>query len=296
MDSVLRWAREQRERLTPLMLSSHFDSHGLLSPHEFVEAGDTLVAQNPAWHWASGPASRSKSFLPPGKQFLVIRNCLCSERVSTLEQGVADVLSSAPHPPAPPHHHHSAEEEDWQDVSSESLGDPADEVLVLQSLRLTELGGREEAKAADDDDDDDDDLLDPRVLVDQVSTQAVSSTLSRRYDVHLVYNNAYRVPQVFLFGYDSTGPLSHYASFQDCLSDYVKKTVTVEQHPHLATYMLSIHPCQHGNAMKGLVQEQRAHGHLITHHLYMSYFLKFVNSVVPTIQFDFTSPNSGSRA
>jgi len=285
MDSVLRWAREQRERLTPLMLSSHFDSHGLLAPQEFVEAGDTLVAQNPSWQWASGPASRSKNYLPAHKQFLVIRGCPCSERVSTLEQGVAAVLSSAPSP--------HPEEEDWHDVSSESLGNPTDEVLVLQSLRLTDLGGREETKAAEDDDD----LLDPRVLVDQVSAQAVSSNTCRRYDVHVVYNNSYRVPQVFLFGYDGTGqPLSHYASFQDCLSDYVKKTVTVEQHPHLATYMLSIHPCQHGNAMKGLVHEQRAHGHLVTHHLYLAHFLKFVNCVVPTIQFDFTSPNSGSRA
>lgn len=38
--------------------------------------------------------------------------------------------------------------------------------------------------------------------------------------------------------------------FEDIMQDYAQKTVTIEPHPHTGRPHASIHPCQHGAAMK----------------------------------------------
>ncbi len=40
-----------RETLTPLLASSAFASEGVLTPAEFVAAGDALTRLCPSWHW-----------------------------------------------------------------------------------------------------------------------------------------------------------------------------------------------------------------------------------------------------
>jgi len=58
----------------PVRQSSAFREKGVLTPAEFVLAGDTLVQSCPTWSWEGGDASCSKPFLPPDKQYLVTRN------------------------------------------------------------------------------------------------------------------------------------------------------------------------------------------------------------------------------
>ena len=70
---------------------------------------------------------------------------------------------------------------------------------------------------------------------------------------------------------------------------YAKRTVTMDPHPYLATPHLSIHPCRHGNVMKRILDNLVAGGAVPEITSYLFIFLKFIQSVVPTIEYDFTA-------
>lgn len=112
---------------------------------------------------------------------------------------------------------------------------------------------------------------------------------ARRYDVSIVYDKYYRTPRVFLFGYDENGsPLSPEAIFDDVMTDYANRTVTLESHPHLSRQHASIHPCQHGAAMKRVIEALQECNAVPTVDQYLFIFLKFLQSVIPTIEYDYT--------
>mmetsp|Transcript_5581 Transcript_5581/g.11787 ORF Transcript_5581/g.11787 Transcript_5581/m.11787 type:complete len:353 (+) Transcript_5581:102-1160(+) len=89
MPSLLSNLKSAREYLTPTLKSSAFLTRGVLTPEEFVKAGDELVYKCPTWTWEGGDPSKRKAHLPPDKQFLMTRNVPCTERVSSLENVVA---------------------------------------------------------------------------------------------------------------------------------------------------------------------------------------------------------------
>ena len=71
MARLLAKAKEVREALYPVLQQSAFAERGVLTPDEFVKAGDELVGKCPTWAWESGDASRRKNYLPADKQYLV---------------------------------------------------------------------------------------------------------------------------------------------------------------------------------------------------------------------------------
>lgn len=74
--------------------------------------------------------------------------------------------------------------------------------------------------------------------------------------------------------------------------------MTIETHPHLALSLASIHPCKHAEVMKkiiermgdgksaGLDAEDEESGIRVDQYLII--FLKFMSSVIPTIDYDHT--------
>ncbi|XP_026684896.1 ubiquitin-like-conjugating enzyme ATG3 [Diaphorina citri] len=77
--------------------------------------------------------------------------------------------------------------------------------------------------------------------------------------------------------------------YEDVSQDYAKKTVTMESHPHLpGPPMASIHPCRHAEVMKKIIETVLEGGGELGVHMYLIIFLKFVQSVIPTIEYDFT--------
>jgi ubiquitin-like-conjugating enzyme ATG3 len=93
------------------------------------------------------------------------------------------------------------------------------------------------------------------------------------------------------------------------IQDYANRTVTMDPHPHtgvpqgmihafrvLSHYFIyficpiiaSIHPCQHAAAMLSINRALLESEVTPTVENYLFYFLKFIQSVVPTIEYDYT--------
>lgn len=111
----------------------------------------------------------------------------------------------------------------------------------------------------------------------------------RKYDLSITYDFYTQTPRLWLTGYNENGViLSQDEMFQDIAADYARKTVTMETHPHTGIKQASIHPCNHAKVMKTIIDTiiQNGGQPQVTQSMFV--FLKFISSVVPTIQYDFT--------
>lgn len=90
MPSLISGLKTAREWATPTLKSSAFVARGVLTPDEFIIAGDELVYKCPTWTWEGGEPSKRKKHLPAEKQFLMTRNVPCSSRVRALEDNVVN--------------------------------------------------------------------------------------------------------------------------------------------------------------------------------------------------------------
>ena len=75
----------QRQKQTPRPLSPPPPHPQVLTPEEFVRAGDFLVRACPTWSWEAGDPARARSFLPRGKQYLATRGVPSRRRASAVE-------------------------------------------------------------------------------------------------------------------------------------------------------------------------------------------------------------------
>lgn len=283
---------------------SQFIEKGMLLPDEFVKAGAQLVYKFGTWQWESGEASKRASYLPQDKQYLMTRNVPCKSRVRDLDKT------------------ETREEDDWLVPDIQNTGDGAPEE-IRDVDDLTE----EPVAAASNDDSpggifgvqedfisapteglpDFSDLdaqlaeEDPASATDTpafgasaagyVVAEAPDANIvkTRTYDLTITYDKYYQTPRLWLFGYDESGaPLTPDQVFEDVLSEYKEKTVTVDPHPLTGIPTVSIHPCKHAQVMKKVVQDWQEQGIEPRVDLALFVFLKFISSVVPTINYDFT--------
>lgn len=282
--------------VTPVRTTSAYKTKGVLTPQEFADAGDMLVARCPTWAWATGEPNHAKPYLPPDKQFLITKNVPCQRRVRALGLG-ADVeeLVAAGGDGA------DDDDEAWVATHAGRTQQPAAEVPDLDSvadataspppppsdaaaaaaassssLGLEALGlGLDEAD-------------DPSAL------PASSSNIvrSRTYDLSITYDKYYQCARVWLFGYsEARQPLTQAELLEDISADHALKTVTLESHPHMAGgagLHVSLHPCKHASVMLKLCQELAAAGKECRPDQYLFLFLKFISSVIPTVEYDYT--------
>lgn len=112
---------------------------------------------------------------------------------------------------------------------------------------------------------------------------------TRTYDLNITYDKYYQTPRLWLVGYDENlKPLSINEMYQDISQDHAKKTVTMEMHPHIPTVMASVHPCRHAEVMKKIISTVEDGGRELQVFSYLIIFLKLVQSVIPTLEYDFT--------
>lgn len=270
-----------------------------------LAAGDHLVHHCPTWNWSSGDESKMKSYLPKDKQFLVTKNVPCQQRCKQMEfSGVERIVEDA------------EGEEGWVTHDTEGDDDSNENTaeMTLDNNKIEEMHSENEKRGDDKDDDDEEgetmdmedfeesgmlDNIDPSVaIVKPVEKPVLSSDAAddsvvhtRTYDLHIVYNKYYQTPHLFLTGYDKDANrkiLTVEEMFEDVSQDNAKKTVTMEQHPHLGPSMLAVHPCRHSDLMKKFIQIAEDGGNELSVHSYLIIFLKFVQSVIPTINYDYS--------
>ncbi|KAL9274812.1 Autophagy-related protein [Drosera capensis] len=291
------------ERITGPRLVSAFKEKGVLSVSEFVLAGDNLVSKCPTWSWESGEPSKRKSYLPADKQFLITRNVPCFRRAASVEEEYDaagdEVLLE------------NEDNDGWlatHGQPKEAEYDVVEDLPSMESLQISKKGtiqsipsyfGNSEVEEDIPDMDEyeeQDNVIetDPATLE---STYLVANEpdegnilRTRTYDVSITYDKYYQTPRVWLTGYDESRMLLEPPELmlEDVNQDYAKKTVTVEDHPHLAGKHASVHPCRHADVMKKIIDVLLSRGVEPEVDKYLFLFLKFVASVFPTIEYDNT--------
>ncbi|KAF8289093.1 putative autophagocytosis associated protein [Trypanosoma cruzi] len=243
---------------------SNFQVTGTLTPLEFVEAGDELVQKMPVWAWAEGEES-IQPFLPPRKKYLVYHGAPCYQRAPD-----ADSLGE----------NEMEGEDGW--VTTHAERQPSKNVVMAP------------AKTINWDDEDDE---------DQDHAEDIGERKCRLYDVYMVYDQYYQTPRIFLIGYaeDHTTLLTKDEMMQDVYASNREKTVSIDPHPFLKAACISIHPCRHAETMKRLIQHMKTRyeaeganeaekdAFVFPTHMAFFLFLKFISSVVPTIEYDLST-------
>lgn len=286
-----------REYLTPINNESNFRKTGEISPEEFVKAGDYLVYKFPTWSWGTCPPQLQKKFLPAEKQFLVTRHVPSYQRVASALPELADC----------------SDEEYEQDSDSEWI--PRVNTGGINALKQEQ----QQQLCQQDLDDLMDDSVEDELAEDDIDefTQINLEELTlRKYDLYIAYSTSYRVPKMYLVGFNANGiPLLPAQMYEDIAGDYKDKTATIENLPmSYNTTSVSIHPCKHSSVMKVFMKHAKAkanktRGDLSTHmealelrdnssdeddegirvDQYLVIFLKFIASVTPGIEYDFTT-------
>ncbi len=248
---------------------SQFISEGKLIPQEFIEAGDKLIQINPMWQWGTSVSEKLiNKYLPKSKQYMYadikswkrLKDIVHDDIITLTEKDGFQVMDLK-----------VAETKTLDDKNfmddADTVKEPEEKVIQLDS------------------DSDDDDYRKP----EPVKKKKVNKDL-RNYRVYITYDMYYHTPRFWLSGVDyKSEPLTKEKIYEEIMPEYIEKTVTEEDHPHLGTPMIFIHPCRHADVIKTLANQAMKGGKNIKVEQYLFIFLKFISSVCPGLELDYTT-------
>lgn len=256
------------EYIIPILKVSKFKETGVLTPKEFELSGDYLVEKYPTWSWESCPDDKKRSYLSPNKQYLLTKKVPCFTRAVFDENMPLDSSS----------HEIFKDQNNFQIIEYHHYSQPQDCINSKSSFHSRSQP------------------IDSNVIIseEELKSNTINSSFrrivhTRSYDLTITYDKYYQTPRLWLFGYDESGiPLQSVQIYQDISQDHARKTVTIEQHPFLSLQMASIHPCKHAPLMKKMIEHYDSEGRDIQVNQYIILFLKFMSSVLPTVEYDYT--------
>ena len=270
---------------------SKFYSEGVLTPEEFILAGDFLVQKCPTWKWCGNNSKVKADYLPEDKQYLMTV-VPCPRRAQDYEKSTQTSEKINEDDWIEPQTDiYKRKEKDNQPIDFESEKNEGEKknVIVDNSEISAQIEGIEFNNENEEIDNNNIDKEKEQFDFEVVENDDDNVIRTRTYDVSVTYDYYYRVPRMWLTGYDENGvPLEDENVKEDIMLEYIDKTVSIENHPHTGVNSISIHPCKHTVFLLKMIDNYENAGKKLEVHMSVLLFLKFLHSVVPTIEYDFT--------
>ena len=279
-------------RIKPTMKESKFYEEGKLTPEEYVLAGDYLVKKCPTWKWCSAKKEYYNKSLPEDKQYLLTR--------VRSKLRASDYLKNN-------NTKETIIEGDWVDADLENKPKAEGKKNDGIDLDALEEKGKQKVEVAENKNNDDDDFViegdeepkqeekkaDEFEIVDEddckENKDEAGVVKTREYEVTVTYDFYYCVPRMWLMGYNEKGnPLTDEEMKEDVMPEYRNKTCTIEPQTFTGIRSISVHPCRHSLLLKKMIKDFQNSGKKLEVEQSILLFLKFLQSVVPTVQYDFT--------
>ena len=264
--------------ITPTLKQSKFYSEGKLTPEEFILAGDFLVLKCPTWKWCAAKENLYNSALPKEKQYLLTTVKSDSRAIDYLKMNEVKEVQL---------------EDDWvgedldiEEIKEEEKLNIMDLEENLKSDNLDEIKEKEEEDKKNELNEIKKEIDDFEIIDNDNDSE---DSKKRIYDVSVTYDFYYCVPRMWLVGYDSKGrPLTEGEMKEDVMPEYRNKTVTIEPQTCTGIKNISVHPCRHSLLLKKMIKDVQSSGRKMEIEMTILLFLKFLQSVVPTVQYDYT--------
>ena len=264
----------------PTHQKSYFYEEGKLTPEQFVEAGDFLISKCPIWKWCEAKDHYYNKALPKDKQYLKITVPSFKRAIDYLKDNstIEKVLDGG-----------------WVDVDLENIVNK--DIMQRATIDLNidnDMDKNKDKNIFEGEDDDDDFIIEGEnnsdfEIFDEGEKKDQSQNLKRIYDVSVTYDFYYCVPRMWLMGYNEQGsPLSNDEMKEDILPEYSVKTCTIEPQACTGIRSISIHPCRHSLLLKKMIQDFQNSGKKLEAYMSIFVLLKFLQTIVPTVQYDFT--------
>ena len=269
--TLKNWFVKTTNDLTPAEIpkSSVFLTDGRLTPLEFTEAGDRLILASKMWEWKSASdKGKKESTLDQNKQYLKGKT-VSRYRITADESQALEIQFN---------------EGEWQNIGGPVTKKPEN---FEESFKQPEPTNN--TKTIRFEDDSDDDLPEEKLKSEAPKHEAPANDQLRVYEVHITYDRHYLTPRFWLSGVDSKNvPLTKEQIMEEVMNEYREKTVTYDIQPHTGEYMVNIHPCKHANVLKNFAEQAQSHGNQVRPDQSLFLFLKFIGSVMPAVEVDFT--------
>lgn len=289
----------------PTLKESKFYTDGVLTPEEYILAGDYLISKCPSWKWCSCEEKYYNKALPKEKQYLKTtvpsykraEEYLKSNETheKEVEGGWVDAdLENRPAKGEAKQNEIVFDEDDDDKkviVANVPKGGDDDDGFVIDDggdeKKNKAAGGDDDGfEIVDDEEDNKNEKKDGEKNKEKVEGEVVKN---RTYDVTVTYDFYYCVPRMWLMGYNENGnPLTDAEMKEDVMPEYRNKTCTIEPQTHTGLKNISVHPCRHSMLLKKMIQDFQNSGKKLEVCMSVLLFLKFLQSVVPTVQYDFT--------